>query len=355
MTDHSASKQTKKSSEHEEGIDFAKTRDTQDPPLESKWDAKLLHFEDMIDESGGHWTLLFEHGILMKVINGDVTWIRTKNFVVGGYLPSNAYPLLRFYDPNSIAYQDDNDNSYWTFNGLFITDVHKDEIQVVIAEYLTEYEPFQRSIVRRVMMRNSDLGECFEDSLSKFWTPLPDVWPTIPYLRDAIHNSVQYMEYCAWRDANPDRLRHTRHDSTTSNKDILESAVKRIAGMIQERWLTSQEKAQVYDMDVLIENYNKATINVNPEFYYYDLQPDNVVQKYFAHLHDTTVEQLYSKGGVYDLDALDRMIPRTNCPLFCRKTVMLHYMEKVTKLKPRNDKWYSQMEYLRGVIQKKKK
>lgn len=177
-------------------------------------------------------------------------------------------------------------------------------------------------------MSGTVLHNNLSSSLIKYWSPLPEVWPTIEYLSDAISKSAEYKSYCEWRTENPQLERDNLR--VLNNEQILSKLVDTVTSTIIHRWIDSQN--MILDVFILIKNYNHVTKETN-----YNL--DDLLETYFKHVEQKWVDKLYYKGGIYDLKTLDEMIPHCDSNLFCRQRIMVRYMEQMNKLKPRGEEW----------------
>lgn len=187
------------------------------------------------------------------------------------------------------------------------------------------------------------LYEKLYDSLIKYWSPLPSIWPTGAYLTDVIGASEEFKNYIQWREVNRQFEQIDLQEKT--NDQLLLICVRIVTGAITDRWMTSQK--EVYDSNTLLENYNRVTQNGTVvSLYYYDLLPNNLFEKYYAELEQKWIDKLYYKGGIYDLPTLDQMIPHIDYYGFSRARIMARYMEKMNQLKPRGEEWENTIEML---------
>jgi len=189
------------------------------------------------------------------------------------------------------------------------------------------------------MMNDDAVYESFHDSLSKLWNPLPAQWPTVAQLTEAIRESVEFKRYSEWRKQRPIKDCNRK----LSDDDVVTQEVALVILRIEERWISSQYNAGVFEEKDLLAN---CTSPFTTPY----LSRLTLLHNYFQYVSNTLINMIYQSGKIYDLDALHAVIPFSSSVRFCRDYIMLSYMERMEGLKPRGMAWCAQMELLRPRV-----
>jgi hypothetical protein len=216
--------------------------------------------------------------------------------------------------------------------------------------------PQKRQSRRR---ENEDALETIQDWLPKFWTPLPDVWPSVPEIRKQIQATP---EYGTLELLGVPQIGNWKGLSLT---DVVDCFIKRVCDTIEERW-TIRECHKLPAVAELMVAHKIATQNCDPTSNQYVrnfpegvLPPENLIfykdadvfQKWFYNFLQNRISQsLYAEHRVFSLEELDIMVPHVDSPDFSRERIMLRYLEEMETLKPRGEDWGAKIVMLREIL-----
>ena len=193
--------------------------------------------------------------------------------------------------------------------------------------------------------------EFLEAWISRFWSPVPRIWPTPTSVKDEICALPQWQVLVDGGLPRINRFRNQRPDH------FLASLLHRIGEMVQERWTTdlvkaSERRGELVTLPELEHAFLEATGNLSLytdpanvlETIYgaanmYRVQPAiyaSVFGQVERHVLDTVLGRILSEE---ELDAAIPHIPNTPAVLYSRKVITVRYLMQMEQLKPRGVEW----------------